>query len=193
MNTILSKDICELSPEEIKALKLHEFVKLEHPGENRSNCMYYTPAKPQQDDPEVYYPIVIYANKHSQAVIDYSEPFNTHNECIAFCKEKNSALGHDKPSMFMLLESIRLEELLRWKLKLDGVLRINSDYTIREAAGFKYILYDKGNGILTTSSIINALEHGLAAVKRERDISTKTESTPIKEVKNHLTRRNQDW
>jgi hypothetical protein len=192
MENIVTKDIADLTDDEIQSLNLPEYIKLEQLNGYDNNYMFMPPTRPQPDN--IFYPVIVTANMHINHIHDKSSPFKTMQECNAYCKRMNHKLGHTDRSMFMLLESIRLEMLLRKKLQQSGELKIKSDYIIRESAGFKYILYDKGNGILTAASINEALNTGLAAIEREKKVVEKKvkEESKSKSMKmySHVKR---DW
>lgn len=173
MEALITKNISDLTDEEIRSLNLPEYIKLEKLQGYDNNYMYTPPAKPHLNG--VYYPVIVSANMHINHIHDKMTPFKSLQECSDYCEKMNRKDGHTDKSMFMILESIRLEELLRKKLEQEGEIKIKSDYTIRESAGFKYILYDKGVGILTVASINEALNTGLATIKREQGKEQKAE------------------
>lgn len=174
MEVLITKNISDLTDEEIKSLNLPEYIKLEQLKGYDHNYMHIPPTKPHPNG--AYYPVIVTANMHIDHIHDKMTPFKSLQECAEYCDKMNRKDGHTEKSMFMILESIRLEELLRKKLKQDGELKIKSDYTIRESAEFKYILYDKGVGILAAASVNEALNTGLAAIKREKGIEQKADN-----------------
>lgn len=191
MQTLLLRDISDMTYDEIESLKLTEYSAIEHSKNDETNYMYVVPTEQQANVNGEYKPVKVFANKHKEPLTDKAQSFRSLQECSVFCAEKNKKLGHTIKSMFMILESIRLEELLRKKLRLEGELKIKSDYVIRESAGFKFILFDKGNGIITTASINDALNNGLAAIKREEQKAVKKEEVKTKAIRN--TRHDYNW
>ncbi len=192
MEILLTKNISELTDEEIKSLNLPEYIKLEQLNGYDNNYMFVPPVTTQLND--VYFPVTVTANMHIDNFSDKSTPFKSLQECTEYCNKMNNKIGHTQRSMFMILESIRLELLLRKKLKQTGEIKIKSNYSIRETAGMKYILYDKGNGVLTASSINEALNTGLAAIKREKKQDENDKKKPLSINRNNsFKQRHKIW